>query len=191
MSQIRRMIAVVALIAPMPLLAQSVMFRGGPDHRGEYLAPGVPAFGGLAWRVQTLGPVRSSPTIVGETAFIGSSDGHVYAIDVSSGDVKWRRHLSSPVMSTPAVYRDLLLVGTYDGTMHALRTRTGNSAWQHKTGAPAALRWGFESGETWTSSATVLGGVAVFGARDGFVYAVNARTGARLWRYAAGARVVS
>jgi eukaryotic-like serine/threonine-protein kinase len=190
MPHVRSLIAVVILV-PQLLMAQSAMFRGGPDHRGEYAASGVPAFGGLAWRVQTSGPVRGSATIIGESAFIGSSDGHVYAIHVVTGDVRWRRNLSSPVMSTPAVYRDLVLVGTYDGTMHALRARTGNSVWQLKTGAATPLRWGFESGETWTSSATVLGGVAVFGARDGFVYAVNARTGARLWRYAAGARVVS
>jgi len=171
--------------------AQRPMFRGSPEHRGEYASPGVAAFGGLQWRVQTLGPVRSSPTIVEETVYAGSSDGHVYAIDLKSGAIKWRRDLRSPVTSTPAADTGLLIIGTYDGTMHALHLTSGTSAWSFKTGVTAALRWGFESGETWTSSATIAAGVAVFGSRDGNVYAVNARTGTERWRFRAGARVVS
>jgi outer membrane protein assembly factor BamB len=167
------------------------MFRGAAEHRGEYAGTGPAAFGGLQWRVQTLGPVRSSPTIVGQTVYVGSSDGHLYAIDLKSGDVMWRRNLESPVTSTPAIDNARLIVGTYDGTFHALHLTTGESAWTFKTGAPVALRWGFESGETWTSSPTVLSGVVVFGARDGNVYAVDASSGSEKWRHRAGTRVVS
>ncbi len=176
---------------PAVVAAQPSMFRGGAEHRGEYAGPGVAAFGGLQWRVQTLGPVRASPTAVGQTVYVGSSDGSVYAIDLRSGDVKWRRDVESPVMSTPAVDNGLVLVGSYDGTMRALRAANGNVAWTFRTQSPVALRWGFESGETWTSSPSVLSNVAVFGARDGNVYAVNATGGTPIWRYSTGARVVS
>jgi outer membrane protein assembly factor BamB len=115
----------------------------------------------------------------------------VYAIDLPSGEVKWRRNVESPVMSTPAVDNGLVLVGSYDGTMRALRAASGDVAWTFRTQQPVALRWGFESGETWTSSATIAGGAAVFGARDGNVYAVNATSGTQKWRYSTGARVVS
>ena len=187
----RTVIASLVALIPLGVGAQSSMFRGGAEHRGEYAGPGVPAFGGLQWRVQTLGPVRGSPTAVGQTVYVGSSDGSLYAIDLRSGEVKWRHSLESAVMSTPAVDNGLVLVGTYDGAMHALRAANGNVAWTFRTQAPVALRWGFESGETWTSSPTIARGVAVFGSRDGNVYAMNAATGTQKWRYSTGARVVS
>ncbi|HEV8364751.1 MAG TPA: PQQ-binding-like beta-propeller repeat protein, partial [Gemmatimonadaceae bacterium] len=191
MMLLRSVIISLSAWFPVSLAAQSGMFRGGAEHRGEYTGPGVPAFAGLQWRVQTLGPIRGSPTAVGQTVYVGSSDGSVYAIDLPSGEVKWRRNVESPVMSTPAVDNGLVLVGSYDGTMRALRAASGDVAWTFRTQQPVALRWGFESGETWTSSATIAGGAAVFGARDGNVYAVNATSGTQKWRYSTGTRVVS
>lgn len=174
------------------LLAQSTsQFRGDAAHSGSYASSGPATFGGLQWRVQTDGPVRGSPTISGGTLFVGSADGHLYAIDVESGAVRWRRSLGSPVSSTPAVAHGLVFAGGLDGVMHALRASDGAPSWTVRTGPPVKLRWGYESGETWTSSPNVMGDLVVFGARDGHVYAVEARTGRERWRYDAGSRVYS
>ncbi|MGH7710698.1 MAG: PQQ-binding-like beta-propeller repeat protein [Gemmatimonadaceae bacterium] len=99
-----------ALLIAVITAAQPSMFRGSAEHRGEYRGAGVAAFGGLQWRVQTLGPVRGSPTVVGGSVYIGSSDGHLYALDLRSGDVRWRRNLQSPIMSTPAADNELIIV---------------------------------------------------------------------------------
>ncbi|HSA55155.1 MAG TPA: PQQ-binding-like beta-propeller repeat protein, partial [Gemmatimonadaceae bacterium] len=166
-------------------------FRGDAAHSGVYASAGPATFGGLQWRVQTDGPVRGSPTVSGSTVYVGSSDGTVYAIDVASGDVKWRRGVGSPVSSTPAVANGFVYVGGLDGVMHALRATDGSPAWTVRSGAPVRLQWGLESGETWTSSPAVAGDVVAFGARDGHVYAVDARSGRTRWRYDTGTRVYS
>src|SRR5262249_58274121 len=81
--------ATLALLAT-PLRAQSVspMFRGNARHTGVSANAGA-HFGGLLWRAQTGGPVRSTPALVDGTLYAGSTDGHLYAIDAASGAVRW------------------------------------------------------------------------------------------------------
>ena len=172
-----------------PVRAQVAMFRGGPNHTGEYRTRGVPAFGGLQWRVQTKGPVRSSPVIAGSTIYIGSGDGHVYAINANTGVVRWRHATGAAVASTPAIAHGFVFVNGNDGRFRALRVADGNVAWSFATGTAIPLRWGYESGEIYTSSPAIDGSAVVFGSPDGHVYALDARTGRERWRFRTGGRV--
>jgi outer membrane protein assembly factor BamB len=165
------------------------MFRGGPAHTGEYRTRGVPAFGGLQWRVQTGGPVRSSPVIDGSTIYIGSGDGNVYAINANTGTVRWRHATDAAVASTPAVSNGLVFVNGNDGRFRALRATDGRLVWSFASGAAMPLKWGYESGEIYTSSPAVDGNTVVFGSQDGHVYALDARTGRERWRFRTGGRV--
>ena len=66
--------------------AQSTeMFRNNLDHSGVYADSGSGLYGGVLWRKQTGGAVRSSPTISGGVVFVGSSDGNLYALDANTG----------------------------------------------------------------------------------------------------------
>ncbi len=172
-----------------PAVAQPAMFRGGPGHTGEYRTRGVPAFGGLQWRVQTNGPVRSSPVLAGANIYIGSGDGNVYAIAARTGVVRWRHETGAAVASTPAVANGLVFVTGNDGRFRAVRASDGRLAWSFATGAAVPLKWGYESGEIYTSSPAVEGQVVVFGSQDGHVYALDIRTGRERWRFRAGGRV--
>ena len=184
-------LALVTSAAARSLGSQPSMFRGGAARTGVYHTIGVPAFGGLQWRVQTAGPVRSSPVVAGGVVYIGSSDGHVYAIGARSGAVRWKTAFGAPVTSTPAVGNGLVYVNGRDRTFRALRVADGRVAWTFRTGTDAPLAWGFESGQVYTSSPVLAGALVIFGSTDGFVYALDARTGAERWRFAAGARVYS
>ena len=179
--------ALCALVVRLP--AQVTMFRGGPSHTGEYRTRGVPAFGGLQWRVQTGGPVRSSPVIAGATIYIGSGDGTVYAINANTGVVRWRHATGAAVASTPAVANGLVYVNGNDGRFRAIRAGDGQLAWSFMTGTALPLKWGYESGEIYTSSPALEGPAVVFGAQDGHVYAIDARTGRERWRFRTGGRV--
>ena len=167
------------------------MFRGGAAHPGAFDGVAVPRFGGLQWRVQTGGPVRSSPVVAAGVVFVGSSDGALHAIDAATGIVRWRRELGSSISSTPAVAPELVYVTGGDGVLHAIRRASGAVAWQYRTGAERPLVWGLESGLLFDSSPTLAGESVVFGTRDGMVHAVEARTGRPRWRYQTGSRVYS
>ena len=58
-----------------------VMFRGNPEHTGVSGASFFPGQGGVKWRVQTGGAVRSSPAVTATRLFVGSGDGHLYALE--------------------------------------------------------------------------------------------------------------
>ena len=54
--------------------AQTAMFRNGPEHLGVYDGP-APTLQTLVWKFKTAGRVISSPLVVGEVVYVGSTDG--------------------------------------------------------------------------------------------------------------------
>src|SRR5690349_2898587 len=48
---------------------------------------------GLKWAFQTGGPIAASPTIVGNTVYVGSWDGYEYALNATTGSLIWKTFL--------------------------------------------------------------------------------------------------
>lgn len=61
----------------------------------------------------------SSPTIADNKVYYGSSDGHLYCRDLTSGAELWKLNLGVPVLSTPLISGNALFVGAYDGRLYA------------------------------------------------------------------------
>ncbi|HJU91202.1 MAG TPA: PQQ-binding-like beta-propeller repeat protein, partial [Gemmatimonadaceae bacterium] len=97
----------------------TTMFRGGPHHAGVSPTKGVPELGGLLWRFQTHGPVRSSPTIAGDELFVGSGDGALYALDTWTGRERWRFPAGAGVSSSPAVTNDAVFFSDLGGSIYS------------------------------------------------------------------------
>lgn len=180
------------LAAPAPALPDSgtAMFRGGALHTGAYPAA-KGSYGGIAWRLQTGGPVRSSPVVSQGIVYVGSTDGKVYAVDAARGTVRWRYDAGSAVSATPALAGGIVVVAAWDGSVHGIALATGKRVWRMATGPDARLAWGYESGDNWTSSATVAGGTIFVGSGDGGLYALDLATGRTRWRAATGGRIRS
>ena len=166
------------------------MFRGDPARSGVY-GGGGPALAGLAWRVPTDGDVVSSPAIAGGVVYVGSNDGHLYALDLATGARRWRANLGSGVSSSPAVGGGLVYAAGRDGSVSALDAGSGARRWRVTTRALLPFPWGHESGDYWVSSPAYVSGVVVFGAADGAVYAVDAPTGRVRWRAQTEGRIRS
>ena len=127
---------------------------------------------------------HSSPTIDGNVLYVGSGDGNVYAMDPANGRVRWKTQVGSRVRNSPAVTGDLLIVGTMNGYVIALKKSDGAVAWRYETfGATLKFEdWGFDRAGL-VSSPSVHDGIVTIGCRDGFVYALDAKTGALRWKY--------
>ena len=93
-----------AAAAATPATAQTAMFRGTPDHLGNY-AGEAPTLQTLVWKFKTGGRVISSPAVAGGTVYVGSSDGNIYAVDRATGAQRWKFATKGPVHSSPAVAR--------------------------------------------------------------------------------------
>lgn len=86
------------------------------------------------WEFSTAGRVRSSPAVVNEMVFVGSDDGHLYAIDRDTGEKRWAFETGDQIRSSPAVFHNRVIVGSDDGTIYGLDIDTGDSVWQFETG---------------------------------------------------------
>ncbi len=178
--------AASAAQSPPPAAPDVAMFRGDAAHLGVYPVTGVPRLGSLAWRTATNGTVRSSPAVTRDRVYVGSSDGRLYALDRTTGAVRWHYDAGSSVLSSPAVAGSLVLFARRDGVLVALDAGKGTPRWSVRTGAALPFPWGREGWDFYVSSPAISGGLAIFAAADGNVYALDVATGTQRWRYAAG-----
>ncbi len=139
------------------------------------------------WTTKTGGSVRSSAAIVENTAYIGSDDGYLYAINLETGELRWRYRLGAPISCPPAVADGRVYVGADDGTLYCLTAegekrlateRVGSQRWRYRT-----------NGAIVGSPLVTVSGLAVVGSRDGNVYALDAGSGRLVWSYQTGGPV--
>ena len=186
----RHGIAALLVVLAHAATAQSTMFRGGPTHTGAY--PTVqPELVGLAWRVPTDGEIVSSPAVDGNDVFVGSGDGSLYAIDLTSGSVRWRLSLGAAVNGSPALHGAIVIVSLRGNRVVAVDRRTGSVQWRFTGGSDAAMPWGHETGNAFTSSPVVTDGTVLVGTNDGKLYALDAQHGRLRWAAAIGAPIWS
>lgn len=178
------------------------MFRNSTDHSGVYADSGSGVYGGVLWRKQTGGAVRSSPTVVGGVVLIGSTDGNLYALDADTGHEKWKFGADSDVTSSAAVAGGRVFFSSYKGTVYAVNFADGRLLWKAQFGPDAPRAYEHETGERgehpathdgdfFLSSAAVLGDTVVVGGGDGLVYAFSAKSGTPRWKFRTEGRVRS
>jgi outer membrane protein assembly factor BamB len=121
----------------------------------------------------------SSPLVHDGKVYVGSSDGHVYALDTQDGKLAWAWRTGGMVHSSPALAGGNIVVGSWDGAVYALDAQTGEQRWRHQTGVEqkTSIMFGIQA------SPAVDGDTVYVGSRDGFLYALDAAGGQPKWRY--------
>jgi outer membrane protein assembly factor BamB len=178
--------------------ADSPSFRGNPQHTGVYDAAGVPTLNGVKWAFKTEGQIIASPAVHGDTVYVGSTAGTLYAIDRATGSSKWQYPVKSRITSSPAVAGGLIYFGAFDGNFYAVSETTGQLKWKFQTRgehrfSAAHLHGLVPENETmpdpwdcYLSSPVVWNGAVYFGSGDGNVYALDAATGTQKWKFKTG-----
>ena len=193
-----RYLAVLVVILPTLLPADSSMFRANAAHTGIYDDAGVPAFDKLKWQFHTDGRVYSSPAVVKGTVYFGSTDHYFYAVNRETGKLKWRAKTGSLVTSSPAVADGTVYFASFDGFLYASDAETGKLKWKFQTAGERRftgthLHGSQPVGESmpdpfdfYLSSPTVWDRKVYFGSGDGNVYALDAATGKPVWKFKTG-----
>jgi hypothetical protein len=125
----------------------------------------------------------SSPTVANGLVLFGGGDGLLYGVSARAGSVLWRARTGGRIRAAPAVVDKRAYVGSFDGSVYAVDVVTGKQIWRYDTEG-AKLKsgdYGFDR-RSIQSSPSVSGGVVYVGARDGFLYAIDAMTGTLRWR---------
>ncbi len=135
------------------------------------------------------GQPQAPPIVNGETMFVTTAD-QVVALDAGTGIPVWRYVHPTPAdASRPhstnrgvALYEDLVYVGTLDARVVALEAATGRLVWQRAVAD-------YRSGYYITMAPLVVNGKVIVGTSGGehgvrgFIAALDATTGAEVWRW--------
>ena len=145
--------------------------------------------GALQWKFHTGDVVHSSPAIVDGTLYIGSWDTYLYALDAATGKEKWRFktgedkeiHNHVGIQSSPVVAEGMVYFVCRDSNVYAVDAKTGKQKWSAST-----------YGSWVNNSPVVYEGRIYFGSSiPGFLYAVDAKSGASLFQLPTGSPVFS
>jgi outer membrane protein assembly factor BamB len=127
------------------------------------------------WEFDAGGPFDAAPRVEGDSVYVGSSAGTLYALDRVTGQLRWKYDAREDLGTTPAVGGGLVLVMTLQDTLVAVDQQTGAWKWHHRR----------ETREGFTirgAAAPLVWGELAFGAySDGTVVALDLATGSSRW----------
>ncbi|MCB8966421.1 MAG: PQQ-binding-like beta-propeller repeat protein [Ardenticatenaceae bacterium] len=153
--------------------------------------------------------IVASALQVGDTAFIGTSDNQLLAIDTISGDLIWKFETEHSIWAQPSYKDGIIFVTCLDKNVYALDAETGAEKWRLTLeGATAAhplvdtdylyvtsfdrklhaislstgeAQWVVDAQDWIWGAAALSDGAVYFADAKGNVYAVDAETGDALW----------
>ncbi|WP_255192526.1 PQQ-binding-like beta-propeller repeat protein [Natronobeatus ordinarius] len=142
------------------------------------------------WSFETdFGVMKSGPTIVDGTVYVGTRDGVLYVFDATTGEKQWEFLTEGIINPSPTVIDDTVYIASNDNSVYALPV---DPEWEDGSAEEGDYLWRFETDERdihyedlnhiW-GSPTVLDGTVYVGNNSGFVYAIDAETGEQEWRF--------
>jgi outer membrane protein assembly factor BamB len=169
-------------IQSSPAVVAGVVYFGSDD--GNVYAVNA-ANGMQLWSFTTENYVRSAPAVVDGVVYVGSEDNNLYAINAATGKQIWQFTSGGEVLSSPAVADGVVYFGSDDGNIYARDAATGAKVWTYAatTGLSNVLLANV------LSSPAVVDGIVYIAASvendnlsfSGYVFALNAKTGATIW----------
>ncbi len=125
-------------------------------------------------------PLHSSPAVSkdGETVYVGTDVGTLYAIVAEEGTELWRRKIGTWISSTPAIAEDgTIYAGSSDHQLYAF-SRDGEQKWTFKTSGPVQSTVAFGND-----------GTLYAGSDDGRLYALHPEGGTEKWTFEADSAI--
>lgn len=181
--------------APAPaeetVVADWPLFRGDPEMQGATPETIVPPLE-LAWSYEPpveegkrRPPIEAGPVVMDGKIFVGSQDGHFYAVDLEAGGPLWSFKADGPIIASAAVLGDRVFFGDTHGIVYALAVGDGAEHWRFET-----------EGKIEGGINTLAGGGEepdriYVGSHDYFLYCLDGSTGAELWKAETGNYVVA
>jgi len=193
-------------VTTVPAIDEKVLYVGSRD---GYLYALEAADGRLKWKVPastgkitastngawvdcspTIGTYTCGPTLESpppKRLFLGCHNRDLHAFDLSNGEEQWRFPTFNWILSQPVVDNYIVYFGSIDGSIYALDARCGALVWSYRVGkylnyAPSIVS-GSIACEAVCGAPLVANETLYCGADDGFLYALDARTGKERWAF--------
>ena len=153
--------------------------------------------GKAVWTFATQGEIESSPLVLdglvfkttaegrhyGPMVYVGSSDGHLYALDADNGKLMWKFQTEDKILggpnwvSAPDGKSKWVLAGSYDYRLYCFDALTGKT------------NWTYETGNYINGTPAVADGKTVFGGCDALLHVISLKDGQKIKEVDAGAYI--
>nr|AYM54136.1 PQQ repeat protein [Chondromyces catenulatus] len=155
-------------LGPRPAGLADAAFRGGSTLSGCFTGslPKAPARRSL---LRTPRPIQPSLAVCEQVLYLGCDDRHVYAIDLSTGQVSWRFGTGTRITAPPVVAGDLVCFGSEGDALRAIHRLSAEPAWKL-------------SAKRLHEAPLVQHGGQLYGIIGGDLWAVDLATGKRVWK---------
>ena len=129
------------------------------------------------WKYKTSAAVLGSPVVENNIVYIGGSDGSFRALNVQTGKLLWSFNgVEGAIVGKPLIYKEMVIFGSWGRHLYALNIKTGELVW----------KWNNGNGNRMFSPAMCTpvahNGIVYIAAPDRYLSAIDAATGATLWR---------
>jgi outer membrane protein assembly factor BamB len=138
--------------------------------------------GHIIWSFDTGDRITSEPMVQGNSVYVATWHGNIFALDRLTGEKRWMYALNAArsgsivdgVAGSMALARDRLYFGDYRGLVLCIDAQRGKLIWRFATGAQIL------------ATPVVTDDRVYIGSGDGYFYALNRQTGRPAWRYSVG-----
>lgn len=121
------------------------------------------------------GSVPSSLVVSQGVVYIGGTDGYLYGIDISSGElVSSFKTTKNMPLTPPALKDDIICVASGDGYLYAIELSTGQQKWQYEIGGLKPFSPSFPA--IANQSVYII-------SSDNTLHSLNLQTGELLWTF--------
>jgi outer membrane protein assembly factor BamB len=152
------------------------IFRGDPALSGV-ADDELPEELTLLWSFQTDSWIIGSPVLGLGRAYSGSSDGKVYALNLSNGEKVWEFDTKDDIEASPLLLEGAVYVGNLSGEFFCLDASTGQVRWEYKcdNSIYGSANWAInpQHQKSWI----------LVGSYDNRLYCFDAETGELNWSY--------
>jgi outer membrane protein assembly factor BamB/alpha-L-arabinofuranosidase len=164
---------------------EGLVHRGSLARDGVFNASGVSS-PHLRWKFQTGAEIKSSPVVVDGTAYFGSWDGAVYAVDAGTGSLIWSNQTGAKVSGSAAVVSNTVFIASENGKLYSFDAATGATNWSVQVSTrPIAHAPAVAYGTVFIGSGA-SGGAEVLAMSGGAMYGYDMQTGAQVWTASRG-----
>jgi outer membrane protein assembly factor BamB len=139
-----------------------------------------------AWVFHGHALLEFPPAVAYDHVYLPTFDGRFYALAATTGRVQWRHRAGRCGWASPAVANHVVYV-TFIGSSECHSHRAGGEVDAFAAGT-GAVRWKRQIGPT-ESSPLVAAGMVFVGDWNGYVWALDARTGKTRWRTQTGGAI--
>ncbi len=155
--------------------------------------PDLPTGPAPRWQTRIGGEIFASPAVADGVAYVGSTDGVFNAIRTSDGEFVWTFSAGRPILGAARLDGEAIYFVCDNGYLFKLERATGKELWRYDLGDarvsrilghPHVFDWDWQGVRP-----LVAAGVVYTGSGDGSFHAVDAASGARIWRAETGGKI--